>query len=86
MKYVTIKKFAELSGYTEKAVRGKIEKGVWLQGSHYRKAPDGRVMIACEAVERWVEGEVGLPVLTSRRVARRACTLTGKRMRTSEPE
>ena len=59
MKYVTIKKFAELSGYTAKAVQAKLYYGVWGQGEHYRKAPDGHVMIDCQAFERWVEGADG---------------------------
>jgi hypothetical protein len=28
--YVTIRKFAELSGYSEEAVRAKIKDGTWM--------------------------------------------------------
>jgi hypothetical protein len=31
-KWVRIRKAAEATGYTEKAIRQKIDKGVWLQG------------------------------------------------------
>lgn len=55
MKYVLIKRFAEITGYTEKAVRRKIEEGVWLQGVHFRKAPDGHLMMDLEAFYKWVE-------------------------------
>jgi len=55
MKWTTIKKFAETSGYSEEAVRQKIKKGVWLWGNHYRKAPDGRIFINNEEIEKWVE-------------------------------
>jgi hypothetical protein len=41
--FVTIRRFAELSGYSEDAVRNKIKTGVWLEKVHYRKAPGGRV-------------------------------------------
>jgi hypothetical protein len=49
-------RYAELSGYTVKAIERKIEAGVWLEGRQFRKAPDGRIMIDVEGVERWVEG------------------------------
>lgn len=54
VQHVRIKRFAELTGYTENAVRQKIEKGVWAEGRHYKKAPDGRVLIDLEAFDQWV--------------------------------
>lgn len=48
--------FCQLTGYTEKAVRMKIEKGVWLQGRHYRKAPDGHITMNIQEYYKWVEG------------------------------
>jgi len=56
-RYVLINKFCELTGYTDKAVRRKIEGGIWLEGRHFKKAPDGHVLIDMEAYGRWVEGE-----------------------------
>jgi hypothetical protein len=56
-RYVQIRRFCELTGYTEKAVRRKIEDGVWLAGRQFKKAPDGHVLICLEGYERWVEGE-----------------------------
>lgn len=47
--------YAELVGYTDKAVRRKIEEGVWQEGVHYRRAPDGRLWVDVQGVERWVE-------------------------------
>lgn len=55
-RYVRIKKFADLTGYTEPAVQAKINKGVWIEGREYRRAPDGAVLIDIEGYERWVEG------------------------------
>ncbi len=53
--YVTIRKFCELTGYTEKAVRAKIQEGVWLRNRVYRKAPDGHILIKMEGFWEWVE-------------------------------
>jgi len=38
-RYVRIKRFAELTGYTEKAIYRKIADGVWIHGREYRRAP-----------------------------------------------
>ena len=57
LRYVQLAKFCEASGYTEKAVRRKIEDGVWIANRHYRKAPDGHIMIDVRGFERWVEGQ-----------------------------
>ena len=56
LKFVTIPLFLALSGYSDKAVRRKIEDGVWIQGVHYRKAPDGRIHIDMPAYYDWVAG------------------------------
>lgn len=56
-RYVLVPAFCAWTGYTEKAVRRKIEDGVWVEGVHYRKSPDGRIQMDMEAYERWVEGE-----------------------------
>lgn len=56
LRYVTIKKFAADSGYSAKAIRVKIERGVWIEGRQYRRAPDGRLMVDVDAVARWIEG------------------------------
>ncbi len=46
-----------MTGYSEKAVRRKIEEGVWRYGGVARKAPDGHVLIDLERYEEWVEDE-----------------------------
>lgn len=65
LRYVTIRKFAEMSGYSEDAIRTKIRDGIWRQDLEWRKAPDGRNLVDVDGYHRWVEGE---PVL---RVARK---------------
>jgi hypothetical protein len=54
---VLLPRFAELSGYTEKAIRRKIEEGIWLEGREYVKAPDRHILIDIAKVEKWARGE-----------------------------
>jgi hypothetical protein len=54
MRYVLIKRAAELTGYSVQAIESKIAKSQWLEGLHYKKAPDGRVFIDLEEIERWI--------------------------------
>jgi hypothetical protein len=53
--YVTIPVAAAMTGYTPKAIRRKIEAGVWLEGREFRRAPDGHVLISVKGYELWVE-------------------------------
>ena len=54
MRYVLIKRCAELTGYTVQAIESKIAKGHWLEGRHYTKAPDGRIFCDLEEIESWI--------------------------------
>lgn len=54
-RYVTIKHYSQQSGYTEEAIRQKIKKGIWRLSKHVHRAPDGRLMINVEEVEKWIE-------------------------------
>lgn len=53
--YVTIPVAAAMTGYSPKAIRRKIEDGVWLEGREFRRAPDGHVLISVRGYELWVE-------------------------------
>ena len=55
MRYLTVRKFANESGYTEAAVRSKIADGAWVEEQVWRHAPDGRVLIDVTGYEAWVE-------------------------------
>ncbi|MDZ4282841.1 MAG: excisionase [Hydrogenophaga sp.] len=55
-RYVLLKKHAENTGYSLKALNQKIDKGTWIQGIHWRKSPDGKRQINLEEYEKWVEG------------------------------
>lgn len=57
MKWVTIKRLCELSGYSQDAIRAKIKRGIWKSGKHWCKAPDGRILFSVKAIELWVEGK-----------------------------
>ena len=60
---VRIKDAVVPTGYTEKAIRKKIERGVWLDGYEYHRAPDGRIVINLQGVVIWLQGKrrIGRP-------------------------
>ncbi len=53
--WVLIKRFAEITGYSENAIRHKVKNGLWIEGRIWRKAPDGRIFVNVGEFERWVE-------------------------------
>ncbi|WP_398491381.1 excisionase [Variovorax sp.] len=53
--WVLVNRFAEITGYSQNAVRHKIKGGVWIEGRIWRKAPDGRIFVNLLEFERWVE-------------------------------
>ena len=54
MRWVKLKKYCDISGDTKDAVNAKRKVGKWAEGIHWRKAPDGKIWINTEEVERWV--------------------------------
>lgn len=57
MNWVLIKTLVDLTGYTEQAIRAKVKKGVWVCGTHWRKAPDGHIFFSPLAIAAWIEGK-----------------------------
>ena len=55
-RFVTIALASVTTGLTEAAIRRKIQRGVWLEGRHWRKR-DGGIFIDMDAYQRWVEKE-----------------------------
>jgi hypothetical protein len=55
LQWVLIPVFSAMTGYTDKAVRRKLEDGVWIEGKHYKKAPDGRITMNLQEYYKWVE-------------------------------
>jgi hypothetical protein len=43
-------------GYSDDAVRAKVKRNVWKLGTHWRKAPDGRLVFDLTAIRRWMGG------------------------------
>jgi hypothetical protein len=58
VRFVTVEKFATMSGYTPDAIRSKIKRGDWLEGKVWIKAPDGRILIDTNGYEEWVSQAV----------------------------
>lgn len=54
--WVLISKVTELTGYTDDAIRAKKKRGEWIEGRHWRKAPDNRVVFDIVAINRWLGG------------------------------
>lgn len=52
IRYVTIDKFADASGYTSDGIMARIKKGSWRSGEHYVRTPDGEILINTLAVPK----------------------------------
>jgi hypothetical protein len=58
VKYLLLPLFSAVTGYTVKACQRKIETGVWREGQHYRRSPDGRIHMDLEEYQKWVEASM----------------------------
>ena len=54
-RYVLLPLAYAITGYTVKAMERKIERGDWIEGKVWRRAPDGHIMIDIQGYQRWVE-------------------------------
>lgn len=43
-------------GYSKKALEGKRQNGVWLEGTHWKKAPDGNIAYNLPRIQEWMAG------------------------------
>lgn len=55
VKYVTIKKMADFTGYTETAIRCKISNNIWREGFEWIRSPDNKPLISIKGYNEWVE-------------------------------
>jgi len=55
-RYVLLTLATNMTGYTVKAMQRKIERGEWVEGKVWVRAPDGRILISIPGFEKWVEG------------------------------
>ncbi len=53
--WVTKRKLAEITGYTEAAISTKVRDGVWREGVIFVKSPDGRLQFNLEEYSNWVQ-------------------------------
>lgn len=54
-KWVTVKKYCELTGDTPKAIYVRRSKGVWVDGQHAKNVPGMGIMVNIEEVNKWIE-------------------------------
>lgn len=58
-RFILLELAEHCTGYTVRAMRRKMESGMWLEGREYRKAPDGRIHVDLQGYERWVMSRGG---------------------------
>ena len=46
-----------IGGYTMRAIREKCYGGIWAEGVHWQKAPDGRIFLNVAALDDWIENK-----------------------------
>lgn len=56
-RYVLLPLANLITGYTVKAMERKIERGDWVEGKVWRRAPDGHILIDIQGYQRWVESQ-----------------------------
>lgn len=61
VEYQTLKKIAEASGYTPNALHIKVQRGKFIEGLHYTRPEDGRILFHVENFNRWCRGLAPLP-------------------------
>ncbi len=55
-RYVLLSLAERITGYTVKAMERKIERGDWVEGKVWVRAPDGRILLDMLGYHKWVEG------------------------------
>lgn len=82
IKWVLLKKHAELTGYSVGALEQKIDSLAWMEGTVWKKSPDGKRQINLEEYEKWVEGQA---VQFSRAAKRSGRNSSGKEKGSAKP-
>lgn len=57
--YVLLPLAATITGLSVKAMRHKIDRGQWLEGREYCRAPDGHIYMSLKGYQSWVESATG---------------------------
>ena len=45
-----------MTGYTERAIKEKVKQGALIEGVHFTKAPDNKIIINWRRFEDWLCG------------------------------
>jgi hypothetical protein len=53
--WVTLQVTADTTGYSVAALRGKIRREQLIKGTHWRRAPDGRIIINASNFNDWLK-------------------------------
>lgn len=53
VRFVMFKRFAELTGYSEAAIRTKTQNGEWGENREWKWLPDGRKAMDLTGYEAW---------------------------------
>lgn len=69
VKWVTIGRAAELSGFGQDAIRAYIKLGHWKPGVQYKYNPVNRIVVNLEEMDKWQEQQ---PIVVSLRGRRRS--------------
>ena len=56
-RYVRVALAVQLTGYSDKAIRRKMEDGVWREGAVWLPGADGEILIDMEGCEKWCKGK-----------------------------
>lgn len=59
---VTINKLSQMTGYTAGALRKRIERGILVEGLHYVRGPDSRILVSPQAFNAWILGTIVEPI------------------------
>lgn len=56
IEWITLKQMSALTGYTVNALRSKIKRGQLFEEKHWRRAPDGRLLMHVGNFNEWLSG------------------------------
>jgi len=73
---VTVKKAAELTGYSESAIRNKINIGIWPENIVWKWGNDGVQLILMEGYNKWAR-QLGRASMRGRHSSASSLCLTG---------
>jgi len=67
VRFVTVRRASQLTGYSEDAIRCKINTGIWRENEVWKWGPDGVQLVDLEGYDKW-ESQPGRPSKRGKRV------------------